>query len=347
VGRQASRLAAGSSGGAARSLLIEDVPSPVTLSPLLLWSLILMAALAVLIQASSWFTGAAERIGRALGMPIFLIGVTIVAVGTSLPELVASIIAVTRGASEVVTGNVVGSNIANLLLILGLAGVIAGRFRIGYDVAGVDLPFLAGSTFLLVLMLWDGEVGRGEAVLGLLGIGIYFGYALSSGVRGDSEGAGADDGRPPTSRWWRWGLILVGSGGLIYLGAHYTVEAVIELSTLLGIGREVIAASAVALGTSLPEVAVTVVATRRGRPELAVGNVLGSNVFNAFAVIGVSGLVGPLLVPASLLDLAVPTLVAATVLTVFMIMENELTRWEGWLLLLLYGHFLGSLFDLL
>lgn len=314
--------------------------------PLLLWSLVLMVSLAGLIKGSDWFTRIAQRIGLALGMPAFLVGVTIVAVGTSLPELVSSIVAVAKGASEVVAGNVVGSNIANLLLILGLAGVVSGGFRIGYDIVGVDLPFLAGSTFLLVLVLWDGEVGRLEAILCLAGLAIYTGYALSSGhpQRGAEVSPAEERSRP---RWAAWGLALLASAALIYVGARYTVEALIELSVMLGLGREVIAASAVALGTSLPEVAVTVAAARRGQPELAVGNVLGSNVFNAFAVIGVSGLIGPLVVPASLLGFAVPVLVAATVLTVLMIMENELTRWEAWLLLLIYVHFLGALLQLL
>jgi cation:H+ antiporter len=125
------------------------------------------------------------------------------------------------------------------------------------------------------------------------------------------------------------------------------VRAVVEMSGLLGVGAEVIAASAVALGTSLPEVAVTIAATRRGQPELAVGNVLGSNVFNAFAVTGASALIGPLAVPDSLLAFALPLMVIATLLGFFMIMEKEMTKWEGWLSLLFYVFFLGTLFNLL
>lgn len=307
----------------------------------------LLVSLAVLLKASDWFTTAAERIGYGFGLPGFLVGVTIVATGTSLPELVSSVLAVLRGASEIVAGNVVGSNIANLLLILGLSAILGGHFRVRYELINVDLPFLAGSAFFLALVLWSGEVSRAEGALCLSGFGLYLWYALARQppAAGEHDAHERELARDP--RWLRSSLVLLVCAGLIYLGADWTVRAVIELAGLLEIGAEVIAASAVALGTSLPEVAVTITAARRGRPELAIGNVLGSNVFNAFAVTGTSALVGPLLVPDSLLAFAVPLMVIATLLGFFMIMEKEMTKWEGWLLFLFYVFFLGTLFNLL
>jgi cation:H+ antiporter len=314
---------------------------------LLVWSGVLLVSLAVLLKASDWFTTAAERIGYGFGLPGFLVGVTIVAVGTSLPELVSSVLAVLRGASEIVAGNVVGSNVTNLLLILGLAAVLGGHFRVRYELINVDLPFLAGSAFFLALVLWSGEVSRAEGALCLCGFGLYLWYALARRPppAGEPDARELEIARHP--RWLRSSLILVAGTGLIYLGADWTVRAVVEMSGLLGVGAEVIAASAVALGTSLPEVAVTIAATRRGQPELAVGNVLGSNVFNAFAVTGASALIGPLAVPDSLLAFALPLMVIATLLGFFMIMEKEMTKWEGWLSLLFYVFFLGTLFNLL
>jgi cation:H+ antiporter len=316
------------------------------LPPLLVWSCVLLVSLAVLLKASDWFTTAAERIGYGFGLPGFLVGVTIVAFGTSLPELVSSVLAVLRGASEIVAGNVVGSNVANLLLILGLAAVLGGHFRVRYELINVDLPFLAGSAFFLALVLWSGEVSRAEGVLCLCGMGLYLWYALARRPPpAEPDERELEIARHP--RWLRSWLIVLACALLIWLGADWTVRAVVEISGLIGVGAEVIAASAVALGTSLPEVAVTLAAVRRGQPELAVGNVLGSNVFNAFGVIGVSALVGPLAVPDSLLAFALPLMVIATLLAFFMIMEKEMTKWEGWLSLLFYVFFLGTLFNLL
>ena len=308
----------------------------------------LLVSLAALLKASGWFTAAAERIGLALGLPSFLVGVTIVAFGTSLPELVSSVLAVLHGASEIVAGNVVGSNVTNLLLILGLAAILGGHLRVRYELVSVDLPFLAGSAFFLALVLWNGQVSRPEGALCLVGIGLYVWYAVASKAPVDAELEARERALAPEEpRWLRSSLILLGAGVVIYFGADYTVAAVIEISTLLGIGREVIAASAVALGTSLPEIAVTIVAARRGQPELAVGNVLGSNVFNAFGIVGISALVGPLAVPPMILDFALPMMVVATLLAFFMIMEKEMTKWEGWLAILFYAYFLGALFNLL
>lgn len=315
--------------------------------PLLLWSLVLVLSLAVLIKASDWFTAAAEGVGLALGMPAFVVGMTIVAVGTSLPELVASVLAVLRGTSEYVAGNVVGSNIANLLLVLGLAAIVNGHLRVKFELVHVDLPFLAASAFFLALVLWDGRVGRIEAVLCLVGLAIYVWYALCGKRSVDGGPVVSEEEQAPRPGWPRTGMVLLGSAGLIYVGADYTVRSVVEIAQLVGIGAELIAASAVALGTSLPELAVTVAAARRGQPEIAVGNVLGSNVLNSFAVVGISGLVGTLAVPDSLLDFAVPVMVIATILTFFMIMEKEMTKWEGWLLVLFYVYFIGALFNVM
>jgi cation:H+ antiporter len=278
-------------------------------------------------------------------MPSFLVGMTIVAVGTSLPELTSSVLAVVEGASAIVAGNVVGSNIANLLLILGLAAIVDGHIRVKFELVNVDLPFLAGSAFFLALVLWDGRVGRLEAVLSLAGLGIYLWYAVCGRVPVEAEAA--PDLQSPQPAWLRTGLILAGSAGLIYLGADYTVLAAVEIAQRIGMGPELIAATVIALGTSLPELAVTLSAARRGRTELAVGNVLGSNIFNSFAVIGVSGLVGPLAVPDSITDFALPVMLIATLLSFFMIMEKEMTKWEGWLLILFYAYFIGSLLNLM
>ncbi|MGF1561331.1 MAG: calcium/sodium antiporter [Geminicoccaceae bacterium] len=322
--------------------MLQSLPVP----PVFLWSLFLVIALLVLVQAADWFTEAAERIGLAFGLPSFVVGVTIVAIGTSLPEVVASVLAVLEGASEIVAGNVVGSNIANLMLVLGIGAILTGRLCVHYDLNVVDLPFLVGSAFFLAIILLNGSVGRIEAVMCLFGVCVYMHYALTN--RHVPVLAEPDElPEPPAGKVGlaRTLAVLFGAGLLIYLGAEGTIWSVIELAAIAGIGREVIAASAVAVGTSLPEVVVTVSAARRDRAELAVGNLLGSNVFNAFAVIGISAMIGELYVPESIINFALPLMIVGTLLTVFIMMRREMTAWEGWLMLMFYAYFLTSLFQ--
>lgn len=321
--------------------MLEGLAAGLPVPPLAFWLVTLLIGLTVLVKASDFFTGAAETVGLKLGFSPFVVGATIVAIGTSLPELIASIIAVLDGASEIVAGNVVGSNIANLFVILGLAAIIDGHVRIKQRIAIVDLPFLLGSTLLLSLLLWNGHINRLDALLLLAALGVYMHYVLTTQDQGveDSESREASLIKPI--------LILIGSGFLIFVGAKATIDSVVATAGIMSIGSEVIAASAVAFGTSLPEVSVTIAAVRRGQAEMAVGNVLGSNVFNSLAVTGISALVGPLVVPASLIAFAVPVMLAATILVYFIIMQQEITRWEGWLLLLFYIYFVGALFGFL
>ena len=140
--------------------------------------------------------------------------------------------------------------------------------------------------------------------------------------------------------------ILVVSAVFIFIGAKYTIESVIKLSEIFNLGKEIIAVSAVALGTSLPELAVSITAVRQGKPEIAVGNILGSNIFNTFVVMGVSTFFGALIIPQSILTFALPMMLIATLLFFFITQEKEVTKWEGYLLLLFYVFFIGKLFNL-
>lgn len=331
------------------------------MSPVLLL-VIFIASLAILVKASDFFTGAAEKIGIFFGMDPFIVGVTIVAVGTSLPELVSSLIAVLQGASEVVVGNVVGSNIANIFLIIGIAGVIStaspGKARgreliIEYDLVSVDLPLFVGSAFLLSLAILDQQFSRVESIIFILGYLIYLFYTLDTSKPETIATDSATDGatvelapdKQPTYLLKQIG-ILVFSSIFIFLGAKYTISSLISLSEILNIGKEIIAVSAVAVGTSLPELIVTINAAMRGNAEIAIGNVLGSNIFNIFMVMGIPGLVGRLSIPESVLFSAVPVLLAGTLLMFFVTQDRKLTSWEGWLFFLFYVWFIATTFNL-
>ncbi|MEM6251531.1 MAG: calcium/sodium antiporter [Cyanobacteria bacterium P01_D01_bin.156] len=317
--------------------------------PLLL--LIFVVGLAALVIASDFFTDAAEKLGLAMGLPPFIVGVTIVSMGTSLPELLSSLFGIFQGASEVVASNVIGSNIANICLVVGTAAIMSRKLlRVMYNLISVDLPLFVGSAFLFALMgTSDQRFSRGEALILFLGYIVYLFYILKS----SEEANTSDDGQSNTemanrtSQIARYLLILVVSGIFIFLGANYTIDSLIKISDRLNIGREIIAISAVAIGTSLPELMVTINAAFKDKAELAVGNVVGSNIFNIFVVIGIPGMVASLPVSESLLTHSVPTLLAASLLMFFIVQDNKITTWEGWLFLLLYAWFMGTVFGLL
>lgn len=304
---------------------------------LLLWAAVLVVSLTVLVKASDLFITAADQIGRRLGMPPFVVGVLLVGFGTSLPELVSSLLAVAAGSTEIVIGNVLGSNITNILLIMGLAGLFGGPFQVKVDLLEFDLPVMIGSAVVLTMMLIDGSFSTGEGVVCIVMLGVYMTVMLRAEPHPD------DGDRPARLKPLVW-VQLVGTPVLIFAGAKYTVDAVIAISDILEIGKDVIAMSAVALGTSLPEVVVALTAARRGQPELAVGNIVGSNIFNTLAVTGIPALLGALVIPDSAINYALPVFIGATLLHVIMTVDQRVTRGEGAFLLVFYGFFLTRLF---
>ena len=327
---------------------------------LIIYLALFSVSIAVLVKSSDFFTDAAEKLGVLIGLPSFIIGVTIVSVGTSLPELISSLFAVFRDSSEIVVGNVVGSNIANIFLVIGTASVLGYRksIEITYNLVSVDLPLFVGSAFLLALQVWDGTFTRGEALFLIFGYLMYLFYTFSENKEEpkeeseegeeDEEGEEGEEGeikKDGKTFAVQFTILILSSIGL-YFGAKYTIDSLIKTSEILDIGREVIAVTAVALGTSLPELVVTVNASFKGKAELAVGNVLGSNIFNIFMVMGVPGLISPLIIPETVIVGAMPTLIAGTLLLFFVAQDNKLTMWEGWLFYLFYGWFIGTTFGL-
>lgn len=296
-------------------------------------------SLLVLLRASGWFVDSAERIGLSLGVSPFIIGVTIVAFGTSLPELATSIASVFSGDSEIVVGNVVGSNITNIALVLGLSALMASRIELEYNIWHIDMPYLWGSAFLLWFALRDFNFSLFEGALFILGIIIFLAYSFKSE---DVEKEKEKLARLPVG--WRAYAFLVIGGALVWLSADYTIFAISKLSAIAGIHPEVIALSAVALGTSLPEVIVSLNAARRGKASIAVGNVLGSNIFNTYVVMAIPSFFGKLQIPADINEVYLPLMVAMTILFGIMANNKKITRWEGVLLLMFYAYFASELF---
>ncbi|NET38002.1 MAG: sodium:calcium antiporter, partial [Cyanothece sp. SIO1E1] len=193
---------------------------------LVFFSAIFAISLLVLIKAADYFTLAAEKVGLFLGLSPFIIGVTIVSIGTSLPELIASILAVSKNSSEIVVGNVVGSNIANIFLVIGVASVMSHRYmKLDHDLVSVDLPLFVGSAFLLALTIWDGHFSTGEALLLVLAFVIYLLYTINS-TNGPNAGQMPGELRKQfrdKKFLTKQVTILALSAAFIFLGANYTV----------------------------------------------------------------------------------------------------------------------------
>ncbi len=294
--------------------------------------LIFVVSLAVLLIGSDWFIDSAEKIGLSFGISPFIIGVTIVAFGTSLPELATSIAAVMGSThhvdtSEIVLGNIIGSNIANILLVFGLTVIVGKGVKLDFDIMNVDMPLLILSAFFLFFAVYDLQFTIVEAILFLAALGIFLYSSVSGSTDEESE-------RPEVSAK-NYLMVLIG-GVMVFLGATYTIHSLEHISLNLGISPEIIALTVIAFGTSLPEVVVSISAARKGKHAIAVGNVLGSNIFNTYAVMSIPSFFGELTIPATSIDFGLPFMLGVTLLFMIMLFTKKVSPMEGMMLVLLY-----------
>lgn len=306
---------------------------------LLIWTGVLIISVTVLVLASDYFVLGAEKIGLGFGMSPFLVGVFIVGIGTSLPELVSSIVSVYTNHSEIVIGNVLGSNITNIFLVLGVGAIVGSKFNLSYDLMRIDLPFLTGSSVLLALMIYDKHFSTGEAVICLVTLTAYF----FTTAGGETDNKSKDENSNVRIVDY---MIVLAATTMIFGGAKFTVDSVVKISEILDIGSEIIALSAVALGTSLPEVMVSISAARKGKGEMIVGNIIGSNIFNTFGVMGIAGITGKLVIPDSILIFSLPVSIAATFMYFIITQNQEVNRNEGNILIIFYGFYIFALFGI-
>jgi cation:H+ antiporter len=290
-------------------------------------------ALVVLLKSSDFFVDSAERIGLSFGISPFIIGVTIVAFGTSLPELATGIVSTISGNSEIVGGTVIGSNITNILLVLGVTLLYAGRITISRDIMNLDMPMLLISAVFLLFTLRDGEFSFIEGLIFCFALIVFIASSLK---KDEEEKEGAV--RPNSS--WKDYLIVVAAGAGVSVGASFVVTAIEQLSTIGGIPKELISLTILALGTSLPEVVVSISAAKKGKQAIAVGNVLGSNIFNTYAVIGISRLFGELKFSDQIINTSIPFMVAVTFIFAIISFSKKISRAEGAMLLVFYGYYM-------
>ncbi|MBU0976209.1 MAG: calcium/sodium antiporter [Patescibacteria group bacterium] len=312
---------------------------------------VFIISLAGLVKGSDMFSDFAERLAYHFKIPPFIIGVTIVSIGTSLPELFSAISANLHGATEIALGDIIGSNITNIFLVLGVATLFmkTTKLKVTHELIHVDLPFFVGSVFMIVLALWDNKFSQIEGLIAICGALLYILYTIS--VRKDMKNARILEEINIEHKTKKFSFLDIPKGGvgllLLLIGAKYFIESIIITSAGFSISTELIAITLVPLGSNLPELSVTIRNAIRGKSEIVVGNILGSNIFNLFGVLGIAGLLGTLTASPDFFQLAIPTLIASTLLYFFITQEKEITRWEGGLLLLSYVMYINLAFNFL
>jgi cation:H+ antiporter len=308
----------------------------------LLTIVLLIAGLVLLVGGAEVLVRGATGLSLALGISPLVIGLTVVAYGTSSPEVAVTLQAGFAGETDLALGNVIGSNIANILLVLGMAALVAPLI-VRSQLVRFDVPIMIGASLLLLILALDGTIGRMESGILAAGAFIYSGIVLYLGTR---RGAQPID-KPEVdesiiverTRYRRMtrNLVYVVTGlGLLVLGSRWLVNGAVEIATALGVSQIVIGLTVVAVGTSLPEIATSMLAALKGERDLAVGNAVGSNIFNIFLVLGIAGFIVPVDIPvpqsALNFDLIVMIAVAVACLPIFFT-GGEIARWEGGLFL--------------
>jgi cation:H+ antiporter len=295
-----------------------------------------MGGLALLVAGAEALVRGAGKLAISVGVSPLVVGLTVVAFGTSSPEMAVSVQSAMAGKVDIAIGNVVGSNIFNVLFILGVCALIA-PLMINRQIIRQEVPIMIGASLLLVGFMFDGAINRVEAIIMFVLLVAYTVFLVVQSRRESkaSQAEGADD-IDMSSTWDRhWGVqIVLVIVGLVLLvqGSNLFVEAAIIFAKSIGVSELVIGLTIVAAGTSMPEVATSIMATIRGQRDIAVGNVIGSNTFNILGVLGVTGIVAPtsLAVAPSILtfDMWVMLAVAVACLPVFFT-GREIARWEG------------------
>ena len=303
---------------------------------------LLLVGLASILVGANFLTDGAAALAQRFRVPEFIVGLTVVAIGTSTPELVVSVLSAIGGQSDMAVGNVVGSNLFNVFVILGVCALIR-PLALSQDNIRRDIPVGLGASLLLFVFASDkllhlgavDRIGRVEGIVMLLLYVAFLWYSVrTAGREGASKSA---DVRPPKPLWLTLGLVVVGLAALVGGGELFLHHATV-IARKLGVSESVIAITLVAGGTSLPELASSVVSLAKGKAGLALGNVLGSNVANIFLILGVSATIRPLTTGGiTTLDLAMTVLSSALLfMTAFTFRRRSVDRWEGAFFLAIY-----------
>lgn len=316
--------------GAAETLL------PYPAASLFIQGLLFLAGLAGLFFGAKWLVGGSSSLAASYGVSPAIAGLTVVALGTSAPELLVSALASAEGSGGLAVGNVVGSNIANIALILGVAALIS-PIRTDRGLMMRDLPVSIAFALLLLALGWDGEISRLDGVALLALFALYMGWLIRGAAKTAERLPVRDEDASRRGQILRVGLGII----TLVAGAQMLVSSATAFARVFGVPEVVIGLTLVALGTSVPELAASAVAAWRRESDIVLGNVLGSNIFNVALILGVAALLRPLPISREMATLQIPAMIAASVL-LFPIVATGLriNRWEGAALLGGYGAFI-------
>ena len=283
-------------------------------------------------------TEGASSLARRMNVPEMIIGLTIVAAGTSAPELFVSLVSALKGTPDMAVGNVVGSNTMNAMLIVGCAAAVAPMV-ISRSTVRKDIPFAIGATLLMMALTYDGSLSWVDGIILLAGFAAFMVYTLRQAKAGSSE----EEATATNMKTGKAVLYLIGGLAGLVVGSNVFVDHASNLAFALGISEAVVGLTVVAGGTSLPELATSVVAARKGQSAIAIGNVIGSNVFNILMILGLTGVICPLEIEGiTLVDQAV-MLVSIVLVWLFSRTRYTVERWEGVLLVCGYAAYLAWL----
>ena len=249
--------------------------------------LFIVVGVALVLFGADKLTEGASSLARRMNVPEIIIGLTIVAAGTSAPELFVSLVSALKGTPDMAVGNVVGSNTMNAMLIVGCAAMVAPMI-ISPSTVKKDIPFSVGASVLLILLALDSFLSMMDGIILLIGFAIFMTYTLMQAKKGSSEAV------KESSPVWKNLLYLIGGLAGLVLGSNLFVDSASNVALSLGISEGVVGLTVVAGGTSLPELATSVVAARKGQSAIAIGNVIGSNVFNILLILGLTATISPL-----------------------------------------------------
>lgn len=310
---------------------------------MLLSILYILIGVVVVLWGADRLTEGAVGVAERLRIPQLVIGLTIVAIGTSMPEFCVSLVSALKGTADLAVGNVVGSNIFNSLLIVGVTAMVA-PMTILKSTVRLDIPFALLASVMLAAFCYDGELTRLDAGI-LFGLFLVFMFiTLQHAKRGEKkeeseENEDVKEREQAMPVWKMVALILVGLACLV-LGSNVFVDGATKVAAALGVSDAVIGLTVVAMGTSMPELATSVVAARKGNSGIAIGNVLGSNVFNILLVIGLTGVINPMHIQGiTWIDLSM-LILSMVLLLLFSYTKYTIARWEGAVLTILFAGYL-------